>query len=119
MLFCFGKHQKIIGKPDKRQIAGVQVPIQSRQIYIAQKRRQHRPLRDPPGKYYNYDGNRYIQVGTIIEAASGKSIRDHYIENIIRPLEMSNSAPAGSFSFWDELFYMNHGYGLNEFDHVY
>lgn len=75
---------------------------------------------EPPGKYYRYDGNRYIQIGTIIEAASGKSIRDHYIESIIRPLAMSNSAPGdGELSFWDEIFYLAHGYGRNEFDHVY
>ncbi len=46
-----------------------------------------------PGTSYNYNGNRYGYLGIAVKKASGKSFRTLVIENILMPLEMTNTAP--------------------------
>ena len=46
-----------------------------------------------PGTYYQYNGYRFGQLGSIIEKASGKPFYQLLMENIVKPLNMSSTAP--------------------------
>jgi CubicO group peptidase (beta-lactamase class C family) len=46
-----------------------------------------------PGTRHNYDGNRYAMLGTVIEAATGRSFAELLSERILEPLNMTNTAP--------------------------
>ena len=58
---------------------------------------------DPPGAKYRYDGNRFGQLETVIATASGHSFAELVCQRIIRPLELTHTAPnvrdANSFAF--------------------
>lgn len=47
-----------------------------------------------PGEAYSYNGGRYMHLGQVIEAASGKSFEELVFERILEPLEMASTAPA-------------------------
>ncbi len=46
-----------------------------------------------PGTFYQYNGFRYGQLGPIIEKASGKPFYQVLMENIVKPLAMTSTAP--------------------------
>jgi CubicO group peptidase (beta-lactamase class C family) len=46
-----------------------------------------------PGTFYQYNGFRYGQLGRIIEQASGRPFYQLLMENIVKPLDMSFTAP--------------------------
>jgi CubicO group peptidase (beta-lactamase class C family) len=46
-----------------------------------------------PGTRHNYRGDLYGRLGQVIEGASGKSFADLLSEQILEPLDMTNSAP--------------------------
>jgi CubicO group peptidase (beta-lactamase class C family) len=46
-----------------------------------------------PGTFYQYSGFRYGQLGPVIEKASGKPFYQVLMENIVKPLNMSSTAP--------------------------
>jgi CubicO group peptidase (beta-lactamase class C family) len=50
-----------------------------------------KPLEFEPGEKYKYSNSGYVVLGAIIEAMSGKSYEDHIRENILEPLNMTNS----------------------------
>lgn len=46
-----------------------------------------------PGTHFQYNGYRYGMLGPIMETASGKPFYKMLMENIVRPLDMSSTAP--------------------------
>ena len=46
-----------------------------------------------PGAAFSYNGNRFGELGKVIEEASGRSFADLLVETILRPLNLSNTAP--------------------------
>src|ERR1035438_6041653 len=46
-----------------------------------------------PGTFYQYNGYRFGQLGPIIEKVSGKPFYQLLMENIVKPLNMSSTAP--------------------------
>lgn len=50
-----------------------------------------KPLEFEPGEKYKYSNSGYVVLGAIIEAVSGKTYEDYIQENILEPLNMSNS----------------------------
>ena len=47
-----------------------------------------------PGERYQYSGNRYDYLTTVIEKKSSKSFRERIVEAFLDPLRMSSSVPA-------------------------
>ena len=45
-----------------------------------------------PGSFYRYSGNRFIAIGAVIKAASGKGFDEAVWEGIIEPLGLENTA---------------------------
>jgi CubicO group peptidase (beta-lactamase class C family) len=58
---------------------------------------------DPPGAKYQYDGNRFGLLETVISSASGHSFAELVCERILGPLKLTHTAPnvrdAKSFAF--------------------
>ncbi|MFB0519366.1 MAG: serine hydrolase [Acidobacteriota bacterium] len=46
-----------------------------------------------PGTAYRYNGDRFKFLGQVIKRASGKSFRELLTENILKPLNMTSTAP--------------------------
>jgi CubicO group peptidase (beta-lactamase class C family) len=49
-----------------------------------------------PGSHYQYNGFRFGQLGTVIEKATGKPFYQLLMEHIVKPLNMSSTAPGNS-----------------------
>ncbi|MBO0721123.1 MAG: FAD-dependent oxidoreductase, partial [Blastocatellia bacterium] len=48
---------------------------------------------DTPGEKYRYDGNRFSYLTDVIEKASGKSMRELAVRNILDKIDMSSTVP--------------------------
>lgn len=46
-----------------------------------------------PGTFFRYNGYRFQFLGQMIRKVSGRSFKDLLIENILKPLDMKNTAP--------------------------
>ncbi len=46
-----------------------------------------------PGTFYSYNGYRFQFLGQVIRKASGRSFKDLLIEKILKPLDMTGTAP--------------------------
>ncbi|NIO49245.1 MAG: serine hydrolase [Candidatus Aminicenantes bacterium] len=46
-----------------------------------------------PGTFYSYNGYRFSFLGQVIQRASGRSFRELVVENILKPLHMTGTAP--------------------------
>ena len=45
-----------------------------------------------PGSHFNYDGDRFLRLDTVIEESSGKTFAELLAERIVSPLEMTSTA---------------------------
>ena len=77
-----------------------------------------------PGTFYNYNGYRFSFLGQVIQRASGRSFRELVVENILKSLHMTGTAPSvtgksdADIPFAQVYEKRTQPYGLDANDHV-
>lgn len=70
------------------------------------------PIESIPGEKYRYTNAGYIMLAAIIEEVSKMSYEDYLIENIFKPLNLSNT----TFGFKDSIINIANGYSGKNFN---
>jgi len=72
-----------------------------------------------PGSHHDYNGNRYIMLGKVIEGASGKSFAELLTERILIPQGMTSTAPNPAWGVAGFLASQGLGGNYDQFPKVY